>query len=271
MAILRGMEFEHQSAVANRPHKLGHATARAAANDTLFEVMNGDPDDTTKRKFVVDLNGKLYSAALTAGDLLYAVTGGVSSVKRLDALAIGAAYQGLRVNAGATAPEWAYAPRRLTTDTTSTSTSGTGEDDLISYSFPANTLISNGQAARFTVWGSMSLVNDQGLLRFYVGSESLTVLDLTAAAAAPRAYTGAWKVVLTLVRTAVGAGLLSALAAAHIDALNTYKPPENGAEQRTVNPGGSGFGGALTIKCTGQCVNAADSITQLGLLTEFCG
>lgn len=104
MALVFGLAAVHQSAVANRPHYVGYATPRSAANDTLFEVWNGD--DNTARAFVVDKDGKLYSAALTAGDLVYAVTGGVTGVRRLDSLAIGTAGQALRVNAGATAPEW---------------------------------------------------------------------------------------------------------------------------------------------------------------------
>jgi hypothetical protein len=46
----------------------------------------------------------LYSAALTEGDVLYAVAGGVTGVKRLDSLAIGAA-NAVMTSSG-TAPQW---------------------------------------------------------------------------------------------------------------------------------------------------------------------
>src|SRR3990172_1139680 len=111
MALLGGLYAEQQSASANKPHILSFATARAAANDTLVEVWNGATN--AARRFLVDKDGKLYSDALTAGDLLYAVTGGISGVPRLDSLVIGSARQALFVNNGATAPEWAWVPRRL--------------------------------------------------------------------------------------------------------------------------------------------------------------
>ena len=91
MSLLYGIKALQQSASANLPHILGFGTARSAADDTLFEIWNGAAN--TARAACVDLNGKYYSAALTAGDLLYAVAGGVSAVKRLDSLAIGTANQ----------------------------------------------------------------------------------------------------------------------------------------------------------------------------------
>lgn len=104
MALLFGIKAVHQSTASNRPHVLAFNTARTVANDTLFELWNAATSAGIKA--AVDLNGKYYSAALTAGDILYAVTGGVSNVKRLDSLAIGTAGQVLKVNSGASAPEW---------------------------------------------------------------------------------------------------------------------------------------------------------------------
>lgn len=97
-----GLAWEQPSASANKPHYVSFATARAAANDTLFEVWNGQTN--AARRFAVDLNGKLYSSSLTAGDLPYGVSGGVSGLKRLDYLSIGAANEVL-VSTG-TAPAW---------------------------------------------------------------------------------------------------------------------------------------------------------------------
>ncbi len=55
-------------------------------------------------KAAIDKDGKFYSAALTAGDLLYGVTGGITNVRRLDSLAIGAANTVL--TSSGTAPQW---------------------------------------------------------------------------------------------------------------------------------------------------------------------
>jgi hypothetical protein len=82
----------------------GFNTVRSTADDTLHEVWNGN--SVSARVAAVDKDGKYYSGAATAGDLLYAVTGAVTSVRRFDSLAIGTQYQVLRVNSGATAPEW---------------------------------------------------------------------------------------------------------------------------------------------------------------------
>ncbi len=104
MALIYGIKAEQQGAGANIPHIFSFATARSVSNDTLLEVWNGSTVSTIKA--AVDKDGKFYSNALTAGDLIYAVTGGVSNVRRLDSLAIGTAGQFLAVNSGATAPEW---------------------------------------------------------------------------------------------------------------------------------------------------------------------
>jgi hypothetical protein len=105
MALAVGIKALHPSAVANRPHVVGFDTARTAAHDTLFEIWNGATGSAIKA--AVDKDGKLYSAALTAGDLLYAVTGGVSGVKRLDSLAIGAANTVL--TSSGSVPQWSTA------------------------------------------------------------------------------------------------------------------------------------------------------------------
>ena len=69
MALNYGLKVISPSAAANKPHILGFTTARSAANDTLFEVWNAATNAGIKA--AVDLNGKFYSAAVSAGDLLY--------------------------------------------------------------------------------------------------------------------------------------------------------------------------------------------------------
>lgn len=112
MSLLFGLKALQQDTDEANPHILGYATARVAANALLVDVWNAAT--SAGREFAVDLNGKMYSGALTAGDILYAVTGGVTGVRRLDSLAIGTANQVLRVNSGATAPEWSSSLSGLT-------------------------------------------------------------------------------------------------------------------------------------------------------------
>ena len=107
MSLLYGVSAIHQATAANRPHQFGHNTARTAANDTLFEVFNGPTN--ASRRFAIDLNGRPYlaTAALAVGDLLYGVAGGVTNLRRLDSLAIGAA--GTVLRSTGTAPAWTTA------------------------------------------------------------------------------------------------------------------------------------------------------------------
>jgi hypothetical protein len=105
MSLAYGIKAICPSAAADKPHVFAHTTARSVANDMLVSVWNGAT--VAARKFGVDLLGKPWSAAYAAGDILYATAvGGFSDIRRMDSLAIGTAAQILRVNAGASAPEW---------------------------------------------------------------------------------------------------------------------------------------------------------------------
>jgi hypothetical protein len=102
MTLPYGIRAVHPSAASSRPFIVAFTTARTAANDTLLEAWNASTN--AGRRFAVDLDGKVYSAALTAGDIVYAVAGGVTGVRRLDSLAIGAQHTVLR--SSGTAPAW---------------------------------------------------------------------------------------------------------------------------------------------------------------------
>src|SRR3990167_9967696 len=102
MALLYNLRAIGQKTDQTLFHSLGYATARTTANTQLFALWNGAT--AAGVKFTVDLDGKPCSAAWTAGDLLYAVTGGIANVRRLDSLAIGAA--GTILRSSGTAPAW---------------------------------------------------------------------------------------------------------------------------------------------------------------------
>jgi hypothetical protein len=258
MSLLFGAKFLQQSATANRPHILGFNTARGAANDTLLELWNGPTN--TDRKMLVDLNGKLYSAALTAGDLLYAVTGGVTGVRRLDSLPIGTAYHILRVNSGATAPEWVVGPRLLTTDTTVVATSGTGEDNLTSYTLPANTLAVNGQSIRITAYGTQTGDAGNKTVRLYFGGLNI------GATPVPDTTHRNWSFACVLTRTTTTDSILVTVAN-----VGTNSATLGDNSTAVSAPSGVSHSGTIIIKCTGQCVDGADTITQYGLVVEHLG
>lgn len=103
MSILYGLKAIQGNAGSNLPFIFGFNTARSVANDDLLELWNGPT--VAGIKFAVDKDGKSYSAAAVAGDILYAVTGGIANVRRFDSLAIGGAATYLR-STGAV-PAWA--------------------------------------------------------------------------------------------------------------------------------------------------------------------
>jgi hypothetical protein len=139
----------------------GFNTVRSTADDTLHEIWNGN--SVSARVAAVDKDGKYYSGAATAGDLLYAVTGAVTSVRRFDSLAIGTQYQVLQVNAGATAPEW----------TSSIGVDGTPLSAVYTTTLDAEGTLNVDGAATFgdvvtvtgtTVGGAMKIKNNVDLL-----------------------------------------------------------------------------------------------------------
>lgn len=102
MSIAYGIKAVNQNAASNIPFIFGFNTARSVADDQLFALWNGP--SSAGIKFTVDKDGKLYSAAAVAGDMLYAVAGGIANVRRFDSLAIGTAGKFLR--SSGTAPTW---------------------------------------------------------------------------------------------------------------------------------------------------------------------
>lgn len=60
MALNYGLKAIQQGSADSLPHILAFATARATANDTLFEVWNGST--SAARKFRVELDGKVVSS-----------------------------------------------------------------------------------------------------------------------------------------------------------------------------------------------------------------
>ena len=84
-----------------------------------------------------------------------------------------------------------YAGGTVHVDTTAVGNVGTGEDDLITYSLPANSLVTTGKGIRSTAWGSTS--GGTPTLKVYIGSTAVLTHALPA--------TSTWHVVTTVFRT----------------------------------------------------------------------
>lgn len=112
----------------------------------------------------------------TAGDIVYAT--GANALARLG---IGTANQVLRVNSGATAPEWGPGGLLVYDYITQIATAAAGaENNLWSYSVPGGTLGTTGGLhldAVFSIAGSAG--SETYRLYFYYGTGVITLLNIT--------------------------------------------------------------------------------------------
>lgn len=147
-----------------------------------------------------------------------------------------------------------YSDRRiLTKDTTGVGNVGSGEDDLISYSIPANTVSSDGQSLEITAFGTMAANGNNKTLKLYIGST--TLYDSGALAV----NNGNWCINSTIIRT----GSSSQKCITTLISNNSTLPHSS-----TYISGTEDFTGAITLKCTGEATND-DDIVQEGLLLKW--
>lgn len=142
---------------------------------------------------------------------------------------------------------------KLHINTTAVGNVGTGEDDLMSYTMPANTLSANGYGIRVTAWGDAPDNAGTKTLKTYFGTQIVATDDIKAN------QIDQWKVVYTVWRDSAGNQtyesefLLSGTA--------TDLVLEHGTSTQDET-------GTLVIKCTGEGTNN-DDIVQRGLVVEF--
>ena len=136
-------------------------------------------------------------------------------------------------------------------NTTAVGNVGAGEDTLITYDLPANTLNTNGAGVRITAWGTVANNANGKTLKVYFGATVILTDGITAGAATR------WYVTGLVFRTAVDA-----------QDYVTYGN-DQGATTPDINVGTAteDDGAAITIKCTGEATSDND-IVQEGLLVE---
>lgn len=130
----------------------------------------------------------------------------------------------------------------------------TGEDNLITYSLPANSLFKNGAGVRITAWGTIANNVNAKTLKVYFGTQIVLTFVM------PTSVARKWRVVAEVFRT--GASTQDWVAALHGDATDVLDLEQGTATQTDT--------AAITIKCTGEAVDNND-IVQEGLLVEFLG
>lgn len=138
-------------------------------------------------------------------------------------------------------------------NTTAVGNVGTGEDDLITYTLPANALSANGKGVRITAWGTGANNVNAKTLKVYFGTQVILTFALTVSQA------NNWRVMGSVWRTGAStqdwqASLIQAGTASAVDA-------ENGTATQTDTA-------TIAIKCTGEAT-ADNDIVQEGMHVEF--
>ena len=135
------------------------------------------------------------------------------------------------------------------TDTTAVGNVTTGEDDLITYSIPANTMGTNGDYISFRASGTIA--NSINAKRLRVKYGGTTVMD-TGAAGIPISAAIQWVVEGEIIRTGATTQKCNASLTTNNATLATYSGYSTAAET---------LSGAVTLKLTGEAV-ATDDIIQ---------
>lgn len=141
---------------------------------------------------------------------------------------------------------------RLNTNTTEVGNAGVGEDNLISYTLPANSLSTNGYGVRITAWGTTANNGDAKTVKLYFGSVILTT-SLTINQAS------VWHIEAMIFRTASNAQ--DYVAKLSQGGSTTIQDIEQGTLTETDSS-------TITIKTTGEATSDNDIICK-GQLVEF--
>lgn len=141
----------------------------------------------------------------------------------------------------------------LKSDTTQTGNVGTGEDNLIGYTMPANTLGTNGDYIEIDAFGTMAANANNKQLKLYFGST--VIYDSTSLAVDDADFSINCKII----RTAES----SQKCIINIMSNNATLPTTSIYTTTTESTSGS-----ITIKCTGEGVSD-DDIVQEGLLIKW--
>ena len=152
----------------------------------------------------------------------------------------------------------------LTTSVTAVGNVGTGEDDLITYSLPANSLASNGQTIRVHAWGTLAGNANTKILRFYFGTATGIAVTLIPFATATALIAGQWMLEAIIVRTGSSTQSIIArftqLSGAAADTRDLVLDRNIVSATQTDTA-------AITVKCTGQATDDND-IVQSGMVVE---
>jgi len=139
----------------------------------------------------------------------------------------------------------------LFVDTTAVGNVGTGEDDLRSYSVPANTLATNGDYLEFEAGGTILNNANSKRLRAYFGAT--VIFDSTTTGGIPTNTAGNWYMRGKIIQTGAATQKAVVQVSTNMSAwttLCTYSTPA------------ATLSGAVTLKLTAECGSTNNNISQ---------
>ena len=147
-------------------------------------------------------------------------------------------------------------PTTASVNTTAVGNVDTGEDDLMSYAVPANTLSANGRVVKITAWGTSANNANAKTLKLKVASTNILTFSMSVSVA------GRWDVEAYVIRTGVDAQDYKV----HLDEQDSAFTSPSGMDIE-VGSLTEDDGAAITIKMTGEGV-ATNDIVQEGMIVE---
>jgi hypothetical protein len=142
-------------------------------------------------------------------------------------------------------------PLIATVNTTAVGNVGSGEDDLMTYSLPANALSANAKGVRIKAWGTTANNANAKTVKLYFGAVMLTNSLTTGSA-------NRWTVEGLVFRTGSNAQ----------DSFGELRETGTGNSDIEVGTLTQSDSGTITIKCTGEATSDND-VVQEGFLVEF--
>lgn len=140
----------------------------------------------------------------------------------------------------------------LSVNTTAVGNVGTGEDDLMTYPLPANSLVTTGRGIEITAWGTTANNANAKAVKLYFGSTIIQNYSLTTSVA------GKWKIAALVFRTGTSAQ-------DYVSELREKDSQWHDIESGTLTETETS---AITIKCTGEAV-ADNDVVQEGMIVKY--
>jgi hypothetical protein len=159
--------------------------------------------------------------------------------------------------------ETSYPSGVIEVNTTTVGNVGAGEDDLMSYTIPANTLSRNGQMLRVRALGTFAGADGDRTIKFYFGGSTVGSTFVTPVAVSS-GY-GTWEIEACIIRTGAATQRIGYKLSFMYSGGNSSTHSTHGSTQTATKD----LTTALVIKCTGTSVPAAnDDITQVAMIVE---